>query len=45
MDAGVYFFTIEHAGGGPCRVDFVRFSDMDNPVEERSWGAIKGLYR
>jgi len=45
LGAGTYHFYVEHVEGGLSRVDFVRFRAVDNPVEARSWGSIKALYR
>ena len=45
MTAGTYFFYVEHVSGGVCRVDYVQFRDKQSPVETKSWGSIKALYR
>jgi hypothetical protein len=45
LGPGTYYFYVEHVEGGLCYIDQVSFRPVDNPVEERSWGAIKAFYR
>ena len=45
LSAGTYFFYVEHVSGGLCRVDYVQFENVNSPVEKRTWGSIKALYR
>jgi hypothetical protein len=44
VDQGTYFFLVQHVSGGMGRVDFVEF-EPTTPVEELTWGRIKGMYR
>jgi len=38
-------FDIEHSDSGLFLVDLVYFVFEGSPVEARSWGAIKAMYR
>ena len=44
VEAGTYFFLVQHVYGGMGRVDFVEF-EPTTPVEASSWGRIKSMYR
>jgi hypothetical protein len=44
VEAGTYFFVVQHVSGGMGRVDFVEFIPT-TPVEQSSWGSIKSLFR
>ena len=45
VEAGQYLFDVEHRSGGLFLVDLVYFVLSESPVEPRSWGAIKAMYR
>ncbi|MBM3308169.1 MAG: hypothetical protein FJY74_07580 [Candidatus Eisenbacteria bacterium] len=45
MDEGTYIFFVEHVSGGLFMVDYVSFASVESPVEARSWGSIKAMYR
>jgi hypothetical protein len=43
VEAGTYFFLVQHITGGMGRVDFVEFEPA-TPVEDLTWGRIKSMY-
>lgn len=45
VNPGTYLFLVENVSGGVNKVDYVEFIYNDSPVETRSWGGIKSLFR
>ena len=45
VEGGQYLFDVEHSSGGLFLVDLVYFVLAESPVEPRSWGAVKAMFR
>jgi len=45
LDAGVQEVQVQLTSGPLARIDYVRFLYQQTPVESKTWGSIKNMFR